>query len=57
MSILFIVQHSKIIKAIKTENFEIIVVAIDHGGENRLNELSPWYNPQAGQGEGSSIHY
>lgn len=30
----------------------IIVVAIDNGGANRLNEYSPWVNPQYGGGQG-----
>jgi predicted alpha/beta superfamily hydrolase len=30
----------------------IIVVAIDNGGEERINEYSPWVNPQYGGGEG-----
>lgn len=29
-----------------------IVVGIDNGGSNRLNEYSPWVNPQYGGGEG-----
>lgn len=29
-----------------------IVVAIDNGGGNRLNEYSPWVNPQYGGGQG-----
>jgi predicted alpha/beta superfamily hydrolase len=29
-----------------------IVVGIDNGGASRLNELSPWVNPQYGGGEG-----
>ncbi|MBC8082873.1 MAG: T9SS type A sorting domain-containing protein [Hymenobacter sp.] len=29
-----------------------IVVAVDHGGAERLNELSPWNNPQYGGGQG-----
>ncbi len=30
----------------------IIVVAIDNGGANRINEYSPWVNPSYGGGEG-----
>lgn len=30
----------------------IIVVGIDNGGANRLNEYSPWVNPSYGGGEG-----
>lgn len=30
----------------------IIVVAVDNGGANRINEYSPWVNPQYGGGEG-----
>ncbi|MBC6699058.1 alpha/beta hydrolase-fold protein [Hymenobacter puniceus] len=29
-----------------------IVVAVDNGGNDRLNELSPWNNPQYGGGQG-----
>ncbi|RSK44936.1 alpha/beta hydrolase-fold protein [Hymenobacter rigui] len=29
-----------------------IVVAVDNGGSERLNELSPWNNPQYGGGQG-----
>lgn len=32
----------------------IIVVAIDNGAGNRLNEYTPWANPQYGGGEGSA---
>lgn len=31
-----------------------IVVAIDNGGDNRLNEYSPWRNPKYGGGEGEA---
>ena len=31
---------------------ELIVVGIDNGGEKRMNELSPWPNADAGDGEG-----
>lgn len=30
----------------------VIVVAIDNGGANRINEYSPWVNPQYGGGQG-----
>lgn len=30
----------------------IIVVGIDNGGANRINEYSPWVNPQYGGGQG-----
>jgi predicted alpha/beta superfamily hydrolase len=30
----------------------IIVVGIDNGGTNRINEYSPWVNPQYGGGQG-----
>ena len=30
----------------------IIVVGIDNGGSNRINEYSPWVNPQYGGGQG-----
>ncbi|GAB2780271.1 alpha/beta hydrolase-fold protein [Hymenobacter latericoloratus] len=29
-----------------------LVVAVDHGGSERLNELSPWKNPEYGGGQG-----
>jgi alpha-glucosidase len=32
--------------------FKIIVVGIDNGGDKRLDEYSPWVNPQYGGGEG-----
>ncbi len=32
--------------------FELIVVAIDHGGNKRLNEYSAWDNEKYGKGEG-----
>ncbi|MEW4924885.1 alpha/beta hydrolase-fold protein [Algibacter sp. 2305UL17-15] len=32
--------------------FGLIVVAVDHGGEKRLNEYSPWNNDKYGKGEG-----
>lgn len=35
-----------------TGDWGIIVVGIDNGGANRLNELSPWNNPSYGGGEG-----
>ena len=34
--------------------FEAIVVGIDHGGERRMNELSPWPNPGFGVAEGEA---
>ena len=34
--------------------FEAIVVGIDHGGERRMNELSPWPNPGHGVAEGEA---
>jgi alpha-amylase len=30
----------------------VIVVAVDHGGTRRMDEYSPWRNPQYGGGEG-----
>ena len=33
-------------------NFEVIVVGIDNGAENRTNEMSPWDHPDFGKGEG-----
>jgi alpha-glucosidase len=37
--------------ALAKEGIELIVVGIDHGGEKRFNELSPWAHPQFGAGE------
>ena len=36
----------------RTRGFEAIVVGIDHGGEERLHELSPWTNPKYGMAQG-----
>jgi predicted alpha/beta superfamily hydrolase len=36
----------------RTRGFEAIVVGIDHGGEERLHELSPWTNPKYGAAQG-----
>jgi predicted alpha/beta superfamily hydrolase len=33
-------------------DYGCIVVGIDHGGVDRLNEYSPWVNPQYGGGQG-----
>ena len=33
---------------------ECIIVAIDHGGDKRLNEYNPWDHPQYGKGEGKA---
>jgi predicted alpha/beta superfamily hydrolase len=32
----------------------VIVVAIDNGGANRINEYSPWVNPSYGGGQGAA---
>ena len=32
----------------------VIVVAVDHGLQHRMNEYSPWTHPQAGGGEGDA---
>ena len=37
--------------ALADEGLELIVVGIDHGGEKRFNELSPWAHPRFGAGE------
>jgi predicted alpha/beta superfamily hydrolase len=37
--------------ALAGEGLELIVVGIDHGGEKRFNELSPWPHAQFGRGE------
>jgi predicted alpha/beta superfamily hydrolase len=36
----------------RTRGFEAIVVGIDHGGDERLHELSPWPNPKYGPAQG-----
>jgi predicted alpha/beta superfamily hydrolase len=36
----------------RDKGLEVIVVGIDHGGDRRINELSPWANPQFGAAEG-----
>ncbi len=36
----------------RTQQFEVIVVAIDHGGDERKNELSPWENKRFGVAQG-----
>jgi predicted alpha/beta superfamily hydrolase len=36
-------------------NGDIIVIAIDHGGKERIQEYSPYYHRQFGKGQG--IHY
>jgi predicted alpha/beta superfamily hydrolase len=36
----------------RTRGFEAIVVGIDHGGEERTHELSPWTNPKYGAAQG-----
>ena len=35
-----------------TSDLALIVVGIDNGGENRMNELSPWPNADVGDAEG-----
>ena len=37
--------------ALAAEGLALIVAGIDHGGEKRFNELSPWANPRFGPGE------
>jgi alpha-amylase len=32
----------------------VIVVAVDHGGQRRMDEYSPWSNPSRGGGEGDA---
>lgn len=34
-------------------NQDIIIIAIDHGGEERLSEYSPFFNDRLGEGEGT----
>jgi predicted alpha/beta superfamily hydrolase len=36
----------------RTRGFEAIVVGIDHGGDERLHELSPWTNARYGPAQG-----
>lgn len=36
----------------RTRGFEAIVVGIDHGGDERIHELSPWPNPKYGPAQG-----
>lgn len=38
----------------RLNNFKLIVVAIDNGGDKRMNEYSPWDNPRFGEGEGDA---
>lgn len=38
----------------RTKGFEAIVVGIDHGGEHRNQELSPYANPRIGRPEGAA---
>ena len=35
----------------RTQGLELIVVAIEHGNEHRINELKPWADPKYGKGE------
>lgn len=39
-------------KLAKSHQFNLIVVGIDNGGENRIHELSAWDHPKYGKGEG-----
>lgn len=41
-------------KLFKEKQLELIVVGIDHGGDKRLDEYSPWKHPQYGGGEGDA---
>ena len=36
----------------RMRGFEAIVVGIDHGGEERIHELTPWPNPKYGAAQG-----
>lgn len=40
-------------KLAEDDGLELIVVGIDHGGDRRMNELSPWPNPRFGAAEGA----
>lgn len=37
-----------------TSKLELIVIGIDNGGEQRMNELSPWPNDEFGDAEGAA---
>jgi len=37
-----------------TANLKLIVIGIDNGGEQRMNELSPWPNDEFGDAEGAA---
>lgn len=41
------------LKKLAEKYADIIIVAIDHGGAERINEFSPYDNPQWGKGQGS----
>lgn len=41
-------------KLSKTKGIDIIVVAINHGDDKRINEYSPWDNSKYGKGEGNA---
>ncbi|PNQ75151.1 hypothetical protein C1T31_03170 [Hanstruepera neustonica] len=41
-------------KLFREKNLELIVVAIDNGGDKRLDEYSPFKNPKYGGGEGDA---
>lgn len=36
----------------KAGNADIIIITIDHGGEDRITEYLPYFNPKFGKGEG-----
>jgi predicted alpha/beta superfamily hydrolase len=36
----------------RTRGLEAIVVGVDHGGDERIHELSPWPNPKYGPAQG-----
>jgi predicted alpha/beta superfamily hydrolase len=40
----------------RERGFAAIVVGIDNGGERRMQELSPWQNPEFGPAEGGEFH-
>lgn len=41
-------------KLFRLNNFKLIVVAIDNGGDKRMNEYSAWDNQRFGKGEGEA---
>ncbi len=40
--------------ALAAQGFAAIAVGVDHGGERRMQELSPWHNPRFGAAQGAA---